>query len=670
MRHIYIIFAFALMGLCGSGFAQDEAPSSVREAIGRADRAVAAIVAIPDDKRTFANTIEAIDDLTDRLNTETSLFIFMENVSPDAAVRAQARAADQAVSDWASALGKRADLFRAVKAFADTHPVLSGEDARLLKFTLRDYRRSGMDLPKDKRDELAKMDQKIDKLSIDFNQNIADDPTVALFTKAELAGVPSNVMDGWPQTKGLYMVHLGERDFTSLATYAANEETRHKAWTLFKRIGGQKNVDVLEQIIRLRAQEAAILGFRSTADFELEVRMAKNPATVAHFYEQLKPIVRKKALVDYAEFLAEKRKLTHDPHAQINPWDQAYIQNALMKEKYAVDSAKVAEYFPADRVIDGLFSVTQHLYGLTFKDVSASGDQNGQPLWAPGVRYYEVHDVDSGKLLGHFYLDLYPRPGKYSHAACWSLVERKRLPDGSIQLPIAALVVNVAKATASHPALLPHDDVETIFHEFGHCLHNLLTLVTTARFSGTNVELDFVEAPSQMFENWVWSPVVLRTFARHYQTGKPIPEQLLKGMIAARNLGSGLMTEHQMYYGIVDQAYYSVPDGKVDTTKIGIDTMEKVELYHGVPGTMYQASFEHLIGYDAGYYSYLWSLVFAQDMFQRFEKFGLLNPVAGKYYRRTILAKGGSEDASDMLRDFLGREPQLEPFLRHLGMGR
>ncbi len=649
-------------------FAQDDVPQPIRDAMARADQAVAAIVAIPDGQRTFANTIEAIDDLSDRLNTDTSLFIFMENVSPDPAVRSQARAADQAVSDWSSALGKRVDLYRAVRAYADTHPALTGEDARLLKFILRDYKRAGMDLPQAKRDELAKTDQKIDKLSIEFSQNIADDPTVGVFTKEQLSGVPANVMDRWQQSKGLFIVPLDEGNFTALATYAVSEDTRHKAWLLFKRRGGQKNVDVLEQIIQLRAQEASILGYPSTAAFELEVRMAKDPAAVASFYSKLRPIVRKKAQLDFAEFLAEKRKLAHDPNAQLYSWDQAYIQNALMKEKYAVDSSKVAEYFPADRVMDGLFSVTQHLYGLSYKDVSSGGDQNGHPLWAPGVKYYEVHDLASGRLLGHFYLDLYPRPGKYSHAACWSLVERKREPDGSIQLPIAALVVNVAKATASHPALLPHDDVETIFHEFGHCLHNLLTQVTTSRFSGTSVELDFVEAPSQMFENWVWSPDVLRTFARHYRTGKPIPEQLLKGMIAARNLGSGLMTEHQMYYGIVDQRYYSVPSGKVDTTKVGIDTMQEVELYHGIPGTMFQASFDHLMNYDAGYYSYLWSLVFAQDMFQRFEKLGLLNPAAGKYYRDNVLSKGGAEDASQMLRNFLGREPQLEPFLRHLGL--
>lgn len=658
--------AVALVLTCAS-FAQ-EVPQSVKDAVKRADDAISGIVAIPTSQRTFENTVKALDDATDQLSTDTSLFIFQQNVAVDSSTRESARAADELVNNWSIQLGKREDLFQAIKAFADTHPTLTPLQQRLLNFTLRDYRRAGMDLPKATRDHLQQIEEKVGKLQIDFNQNVADDPTILLLTHDDLKGVPDNKLTQFQKSGSLYMIPLGENTYDVVVPYATNDEVRHKIWLAWKRRGGQKNVEILEKIIKLRNEQANLLGFPTTAAFETDVRMAKTPAKVQEFYQKLRPIVRKKALKDLEELTALKRQDTHNPKAVLNPWDLGYYETKLKKQKYAVDDNKVSEYFPADRVIKGLFDITQSLYGVTFKDVSNYGDQNGKPLWAPGVRYYEVQDRSSGKSLGHFYLDLYPRTGKYTHAACWGLVGRRVRVDGTVQLPIAALVVNVTKPENGHPALLPHSEVETIFHEFGHCLHNVLTKADYARFSGTSVELDFVEAPSQMFENWVWSPTVLKTFARHYKTGKPIPEDLLKGMMAARNLGSGLMTEGQIYLGMMDQAYYTARGGVVDTTKVSIDLVAKAQLLKGYPGTMSQASFGHLMHYQAGYYSYLWSLVYAQDMFQRFEAMGLLNPKAGQYYREHILAMGSTEDADKMVHDYLGRDPRMEPFLRHLGL--
>jgi thimet oligopeptidase len=658
----------ALCAVACLGFTQDDAPPQIKAALKHTDDAIATIIAVPSDKRTFDNTVGAIDDLLVKLDDETSMFVFMQNVSPDANTRDQARSADEAVSNWQTEMGKREDLYRAVKAYADTHPKLEGEQERLLKFMMRDYHRAGMDLAPDKRDQLKKIELEMNKLGIQFEQNIADDETSVPLTGAELKGVPSDVLGKLKQSNGLYIVTMDAPTFNAVMDYDDNEAGRQRAWLEYKRRGGSKNVKVLEKLIKLRAQQASLLGYATTADFETEPRMAKNAATVAKFYADLQPVVRKKSKLDYDQFLAEKRKHTGDKATMLYPWDYSYYKNLLSKEKYSVDNEKVAEYFPMDQAVQGLFGVSQSLYGITYKDVTSQASALNMPIWAPDVKLYQVDDNTTHNTLGYFFLDMFPREGKYSHFATWGLISRKRWPDGTVQKPVAALVCNFTKPTDTKPSLLPHDEVETLFHEFGHCLHNILTTANYGRFAGAAVERDFVEAPSQMFENWVWSPDVLKTFARHYKTHEVLPEKLLSGMLAARYLGSGMEAEHQFYYALVDQKYHTAPEGNVDTTKLAMDLYPEVELYPKIPGTYFQSSFGHLVGYEAAYYGYMWSLVYAQDMFQRFKELGLLNPKAGMYYREKILARGGTMDAMDMVRDYLGREPTMEPFLVHLGL--
>lgn len=660
--------ALLIVTLLAALASSQEVPQKIKDALKRADDRIAAIVAIPDSQRTFANTPGAFDDLSTQLDTDTSLFIFMQNVSPDATIRAQARAAEEAVGNWSTDVALREDLFKAIKAYADTHPSLQGEQKRFLDFTMRDYHLSGMDLPKEKRDQLAENQKKTNKLEIDFEQNIADDETTVPLTLDELKGVPKDIIDHQINSNGVILLHPDEATYGRVMDHALNPVTRHKVWIAFRRRGGEKNVHVLEQLIRLRDQAAQLLGFKNSVDMVLATRMAKNSATVAKFYADLEPIVRKKAELDKAEFEKAKRDYTHNTKATLDPWDYGFFDDQLLKKKYAVDEEKVAEYFPVQRVIQGFFDITSRLYGIEYKDITADATKLGMPIWYPDVKLYGVYDKKSGQLLGRVFTDLFPRPGKYTHAACWGLQERKVWPDGTIQLPLAALVCNLTKPVGSKPALLQHDDVITFFHEFGHGLHNLLTQTTMGRFSGTSVERDFVEAPSQMMENWVWEPEVLNLFARHYKTGKPIPASLIAGMRAARTLGSGMDTQGQIYLGELDQAYHTAPGGKVDTTKVAQAIYAKTTIFKVQPGNLFQAAFGHLVGYNGAYYGYLWSLVYAQDMFQRFKQLGLLSPSTGAYYRSKVLAKGGSEDAMEMLKDYLGRAPNMDAFYRHLGL--
>lgn len=645
-----------------------EVPQQIKDALKRADDAIAKIIAIPDSERTFDNTMGALDDVNARLDTDTSLFIFMENVSPDAKVRDAARVAEEAVSNWGIDVAKREDLFKAIKAYADTHPVLQGEQKRLLEFTMRDYHLSGMDLPKDQRDHLKDIEKQINKLEIEFEQNIADDETVVPLTLDELKGVPQDIIDHQVKTNNLILLKPDESSYGRVMDHALNATTRHKVWIAFRRRAGDKNIHVLEQLIKLRDEDAHILGFKNSVDEVLVTRMAKNSANVAKFYAELEPAVRKKAQADKAEFEAAKRAYTHDPKAKFDPWDYGFYYDQLLKKKYAVDQEKVAEYFPVDKVFKGFFDITSRLYGLDYRDITSQASSLGLPLWHPDVKLWGVYDKKNGQLLGRIYTDLYPRPGKYTHAACWGLQERKVWPDGSIQVPLAALVCNLTKPVGSKPALLQHDDVITFFHEFGHGLHNLLTQTKYSRFSGAQVERDFVEAPSQMMENWVWEPEVLNIFARHYKTGQPIPVALLKGMRAARTLGSGIDTEGQLYLGQMDQTFHTAPGGKIDPVKAAQDVYARMTIYQPQPGNLFPASFGHLVGYNGAYYGYLWSLVYAQDMFQRFKQLGLLSPATGDYYRSKVLSRGGSIDAMDMLKDYLGRAPKMDAFYEHLGL--
>jgi thimet oligopeptidase len=658
------ILAGALLAAFG---AAQEAPQKIKDALKRADAAVAKIIAIPNGQRNFDNTVGALDALTVRLDTDTSLFVFQQFVSTDPQVRAEARAADELVSNWAIDLGKREDLYKAIKAYADKKPKLEGEQKRLLEFTMRDYRLSGMDLPAAKRDQLKELEKEENKLSIDFQTNIADDETTVPLSLDELKGVPQDTIDRQTKSGDLILLRVDGPSYISVMEHAVNPETRHKVWLEYRRRAGSKNKAVLEQILKIRDQEAHLLGYANSVDMVLATRMAKNSQNVAKFYAELIPTVNKKALQDKAEFDRAKQEDTNDPKAGIDPWDYAYYRDQLLKKKYAVDTEKVAEYFPMEKVFQGFFDITSKLYSITWKDITADAKSLGLPVWHEDVKLWGVYDK-SGKLLGRIYTDLFPRQGKYTHAACWGLQERRVWEDGSVQVPLAALVCNFTKPTADKPSLLPHDEVETFFHEFGHGLHHMLSQAHYGRFSGTSVERDFVEAPSQMMENWVWEPEVLKLFARHYKTNEPLPNALLEGMQNARTLGSGIETQGQIYLGKMDQAFHTAPGGDIDTTKVAQQVYADTTFYQPQPGVLFQSSFGHLMGYNGAYYGYLWSLVYAQDMFQRFKELGVLSPSTGDYYRTKVLANGGSKDAMDMLRDYLGREPNMDAFYKHLGL--
>ncbi len=645
----------------------DDASNPIAAEVAHANAQLDRVAAIDDARRTFENTVEALDDVIAEFFTTTRIRSFLANVSTDTDERDRGRAVSAAVGEWFSAFNKRRDLFAALNAVDAMALDLDPEQAKLLETFLRDFRREGMELNDADSARLAALDLELNEIGIEFRKNIADDETTLLVAPDELDGCDPEFLAALPRADELYMIRTTGPNIRHIGTYCTNETTRLKMAAATGLRAGQKNVDVLERLIALRLEKAQLLGYTTTADYETEPRMAKNAETVWEFYAELRPKLRKKAELDFAEFEAAKREHLADPDAQLNAWDVNFYKNWLLREKYAVDSEEVVQYFPIDAVMRGLFDITQHIYGVEYVDVSERARAEGRPMWHEDVRLFEVRDTQADELLGEFYLDLHPRPGKYNHAAQFPLVLRKEWSNGTLDRPLVALVCNFTKPTATKPSLLTHSEVETFFHEFGHCLHSIFTTARFMSLAGTSVARDFVEAPSQMFENWVWNADVLGGFARHYETGAPLPADLIERMIAAKNLGSGLNTEGQVYLGMMDFTYHTQTTPEVDTSAIRRQVYREARLFEPLENSLSQASFGHLVGYQAGYYGYLWSLVYAADMFSRFEA-DPMDPATGREYRDKVLSRGGTRDELDLVIDFLGREPTPDAFLRELGL--
>jgi len=416
---------------------------------------------------------------------------------------------------------------------------------------------------------------------------------------------------------------------------------------------------VLAQALSVRRRMAELLGFPSWAHFAMDERMAREPAAVLRLYDGLVPPMTLKAADELAAMRAALLAEIGDDLVQ--PWDFRYLDARLRRTTYGVDSSVVSEYFPLEQVMDGLLDLTNEVFGLSVRRIEDTR------AWHPDVRLYEISDRETGDPQAYAYADLFPREGKFSHAAAFPLVVAHRDPDGRRVTPISAIVANFTPPSGDRPALLRHEEVVTLFHEYGHILHMSLSQAEFVRFSGGDTESDFIEAPSQIMEHWAWNAEILRRFARHYRTGAPIPVELVDRLVAARRLHVALKTLRQVYFGRIDLAFHG-PDEPGDLHALDRETYAVTGLpFH--EDTFFAASFGHLLGgYDAGYYGYLWSMVFGDDMFSRFEVEGITSQAVGRDYRREILEPNGSKDAEVLLRRFLGREPTNAAFLRHLGL--
>ncbi|MBI2070154.1 MAG: Zn-dependent oligopeptidase [Elusimicrobia bacterium] len=642
----------------------DQIKTACAQAKERSDAGLKTLAGVGADKRSFDNTVLAFEstlqDYVDAINGPT----FLKYVSTDKTVRDAAHECEVDSEQYGVEVYTREELYNALKAYSGTKPALQGEDKKLLEKILLEFKRNGFGLSSDKRAKIKELKKRLIDLELTFGKNLNEVKDQLELTREELEGMPEDFINRLSTAvAGRFIVTLDYPDYFPFMENARRWDARKALETKYDNRASTMNIVLLEEAIGLRHEIANLLGYPTHAHYVLEDRMAKDPKNVKDFLNRLQAKLKPLAEAEIKERLSIKAAQEgKKADKKLYVWDWRYYNNQLKKSKYDIDQEKIKEYFPLEVVTGGMLEVYQKLLGLKYRKVEDGA------LWHQDIVLYEVRDAGTDDLIAHFYMDLFPRDGKYKHAAAFTLVKGRRLPDGSYRKPVSSIVANFNKPTADRPSLLKHDEVETLFHEFGHIMHQVLTKAKYGRFSGTSVARDFVEAPSQMLENWVWGKEVLKSLSGHYKDkNQKLPDELLGRMIAAKNMDSGLRYLRQAFFATVDLEYHTRP--KADSTALYADLMEKVSLIPMNPATNPQASFGHLMGgYDAAYYGYLWSEVYSADMFSRFEKEGVMNTDLGRLYRELILEPGRSHDEAEQLTKFLGREPNEEAFLKSIGI--
>ena len=499
-----------------------------KDAIAKANAALDAIGKQDLSKVTFKSTIVARDDLAYEATLAAYKAVVIKESNTSQAMRDAAENSVKIFQDFAVAIDYREDAYKAMKAFADTHPKLSGEDLKLFNETMRDYRRAGLALPPEKRKEVEKQRKELSRLGTDFASNIVNVKAPVVFTKAELEGAPESFLSapGVKTGDDAYTVMANITwHFVTVEENARSEATRKKLYVIHDSLAKDTNVSVLNQMLALRNKIALLLGYKSWDDFQTEIKMAKSGAGAKSYIDRLISGIQPKFDAEVSAMQKMKAADTNDPNTKIDVWDWRYYDNQLKKQKYAVDKEALRVYFPFQKVLDGMFAIYQNIFGLKFEKITAPYK------WVDDLQLYLVTDSSTGEPLGMFYLDMFPREGKFNHFAQFNIIDGKLLPNGKYQRPTVALLCNFPPPSEDKPSLMTHTDVETLFHEFGHALHSIVTRAKYGRFAGSNVPGDFVEAPSQMLQNWVWDKKVLDTFAADYRDpSKKIPAEIIQKM--------------------------------------------------------------------------------------------------------------------------------------------
>ena len=610
------------------------------------------LAAAPDSALTTESVLGAIDDARLATKNAGDFSALMAVAHPDAAARKVAEECEPLAGSFETSFYLDKVVADVVARFAGRVTkgdvkLGSPELQRVLTHLRRDYRRNGLELDANAQTRLRELNGEITRLGQEFENNIAASTATLPATPKDLEGLPQSYLDAHkPGADGTITISTDYPDYFPVLQYAKNRAFALELYKRFDNRAADKNVTLLEKLLVARDEKAKLLGYATWADYVLEARMAQSPKEVSGFLEGLRTHIAKKGDEEMAELRAMHVLLGGKKDDPIFASDRTYLEDRVRKAKYGLDSKEVSEYFEVSKVKAGLLAITSKIFGITFRPA-------GVPKWHADVEPMDVLDGE-GKLLGRFYFDLYPRPGKYKHAAVFSIRDTKKMGDGKRLLPIAAIECNFPRPGGEAPALMSHQDATTFFHEFGHVLHHLLSRTETVTFSGTSVARDFVEAPSQMLEEWAWDKSTLALFARHYKTDAPLPAALHEKMLRARGFGRALATQRQLFLAALDQTYHTRKP-PFETTPILAEVQAKYTPFKYVEGTHFQGTFGHLVGYDAGYYGYQWALSIARDLFTRFSAAGLLDPKTAADYRARVLERGGSADADELVRDFLGR---------------
>lgn len=652
-------------GLLRFDYSPAELSALEQQARAELEQNLSAVAAVPEGQRTFENTALALEDAYTNYWFVPKALSLLAYFHQDAGVREAAAELETRGSRVKADVFTRRDVYRALKAYAEAAPSLDEEQQRLISKWLAKFERNGMNLSdKDLRKFVRLNSERLDKITR-YNVNLNNYKDQLEVSREELDGMEETYINRLERTpEGKYIVTLKYPDYNPFMANAKNEAARKALQTKFARRGGKENVKLLEDVLKLRSKQARLLEYAKYPDYVLPARMAGNYETLEAFLKDLEKQIRPLAAAETAQYLALKKEMTGVESPELTAWELPYWANQYKKQKYAVDGEKIKEYFPAEKVINGMFETFGDLFGLRFERASL-------PAWHPDVQTYVIKDKKSGETVSYFYLDAYPRDGKYTHAATWSFVDRFQLPDGSYQIPSVVIAANFTPAGPGLPPLLTHSDVETLFHEFGHVLQMSLATSRYASLTGDNVAWDYIETHSQLLENWAWEPQVLKRISSHYQTGESLPDEMIASMRAARRAGEASSFARQNFLGQFDVDAHA-SNKAVNTTRLYAKLMKQISGIPMTKGTYPQASFGHIMSltdpYDVGYYVYAWSLVIAEDIFAQFEEQGLFNPDLGAKLREYVYTPGTAKDENEMVEKFLGRPYNNKAFLKNLGV--
>jgi thimet oligopeptidase len=605
--------------------------------------------------RPAVEILDLFDETSAELSGVHSLASMTANTHPEETVRSAAEAAVEAVTKVMTDISLDPGVYQALEALD-----VSDQDEPTQYYvsqTLREFRRSGVDRDEDTRERLRALNEEMTALGLAFQRNINTDTRTLEVDPSSLEGLPDDYVKAHPLNEsGKASITTDYPDLVPFMIYSRDSAAREALYRLDRQRAYPANNEVLSQLLTRRFEYATLLGYASWAEYVTEDKMIGSESAVADFIARISEAATDRMNADYAELLA--RKQVDDPSATtVDAWDRSYLSDRLKAEKLAFDTQSVRPYFEYSRVKAGVMGMLERTFGLVFtvcEDV---------PVWHEDVEAYDVIRASDQVQLGRIFLDMHPRAGKFNHAACFPMTTGKDSgdPDTS-RLPECALVCNLPKPGDS-PALLQHSDVNTFFHEFGHLIHHVVGgHQRWAGISGIRNEWDFVEAPSQLLEEWTFDASTLSTFATHHETGEPLPEDSVVKLREADEFGKGLQVRQQMFYAALSHELHRGDPSGMDMIEVERSTMERHTPFRHVPDTYMHLSFGHLEGYSATYYTYMWSLVIAKDLWTRFEAEGLPAAVTSAAYRDAVLKPGGSKPAAALVRDFLGRDYTFEAY--------
>ncbi|NTX15330.1 Zn-dependent oligopeptidase [Myxococcus sp. CA056] len=595
---------------------------------------------------TYDDAVALLDDAVGRSGIGA-------NVHPDGAFRAAAERCEQAVERVRTDISLDRRVYDVLASLE-----LEGQDAltrRWVARVLKGFQRAGVDRDEATRERVRVLQEELIVLGQEFSRHIHEDVRHLDVAPSALAGLPEDYVRAHPPgPDGRVRLATDSSDLGPFMTYARDTAAREALWRLGRRRGHPRNLDTLARMLQARHALATLLGYPSWAAYAAEDKMVRRQQVAADFIEELAAAVDGRMRGEYATLLARKREQVPDA-THVEPWEQAWLEDRVRAEQYRFDSRELRPYFEYTRVKQGVLDLTASLFGLTYRRVPDA------PVWHPDVEVWDVYEGTERR--GRFYLDMHPRPGKYTHAAQWDLAMGR----AGRSLPEGVLTCNFPRP-GTRPALLQHSEVRTFFHEFGHLLHHVLGgRARWAGLSGTRTEVDFVEAPAQVLEEWAWSVESLQRFAHHIDTDAPLPADLISRMRRADSFGKGLWVRQQLFYAAVSLNLHAGNPEGTDSTASVLALQERYLPFRAVNGTYAHLAFTQLDGdYSALYYAYLWSLVIARDLLTPFEEHGLMDVETAHRYRDTVLAPGGSKDAADLVRDFLGRGYDFGAYSRWL----